>query len=193
MATPITALEIAERADLLESTLELLDKDQRPTLLLDWLLDEERYMDAIRFMSHGLPARYAIWWACLGLLLADQPAFSEAEEKVLAGCARWVIEPADEHRTAVNQAGATLKSGRPVHLLSLALGAADESAPSKTCGDCVAGALINAALRGKPEQTGPKYHMFLALAVAILQGKYLWPELKPASGRPGVPKTAVAH
>jgi hypothetical protein len=175
------ALEIALLANFPEETTDLLDKGQRPLLVLDWLLAEEKYVDAIRFLSQGLPHREAIWWACLCVQLAGLPPFTEAERATLAACVRWVLEPADDLRRRAYEASSDVKEGRPVRMLAQAVfqsggsllppGQPEYLPQPNACGNSVTGTVVNAALKGKTGSLVERYRLFLAVAIALLQSQ----------------------
>ena len=76
----------------LKKTLEPLS----PHEVIESLRAQKLYIDLINFISHGLPVREGIWWACLALDLRSD-IWSPEENRALEECKRWVTEP-DEHK-----------------------------------------------------------------------------------------------
>ncbi|WP_220495571.1 DUF6931 family protein [Oceanospirillum sediminis] len=67
-----------------------------PHEVIEYLAEQKLYIDLINFISHGLPVREGIWWACLAMDLRHD-TWGADEQKALAECKRWVTEP-DEHK-----------------------------------------------------------------------------------------------
>jgi len=76
----------------LKKTLEPLS----PHEVIESLRAQKLYIDLINFISHGLPVREGIWWACLALDLR-RDIWNQEENRALEECKRWVTEP-DEHK-----------------------------------------------------------------------------------------------
>ncbi|HEY5603542.1 MAG TPA: Twin-arginine translocation pathway signal [Gammaproteobacteria bacterium] len=91
------AIDIVRHYELEKESRALLTEDQRPSEFLDTLIKNELYYDAVTFLAHSLPAREAVWWACVccryfleGSDVKYQLALNAAEA--------WVYDPSEQNR-----------------------------------------------------------------------------------------------
>lgn len=137
-------------------------------------------LEAVRLLSHALPGREAVWWACMcaqHTAPADLPApdghAREAAEK-------WVRQPAEPaRRQAMAHAHAT-GFGSPEAWAAVAVfwstgsmapeGQPDVPPPAHLAGTAVAGAVALASVRGDPKRREARLRRFLASGRNIAAG-----------------------
>jgi len=173
-----TASVIAPLADLEPPAAALLAPELTPAQFHERLVAQKLLLDAIRFLAQALPPREAVFWA---LQCARESGGKEASDgQLLAIAERWVKAPSDDG----GRAGFALaeKSGFTSAAAWVAVGcfwsgpslappsvAAVPPAPG-LAGKAASGAILLAAVSGKP-QDAPKLHVkFLALGEAIASG-----------------------
>jgi hypothetical protein len=162
----------------------LLRDESTPAAYLDLLMDQHLYTAAIRFLSHALPKHEAVGWACLclremgGERAGGGPVAAPAA--ALAATELWVREPNEDHRRACHAAAEQAGYGTPAGCAAAAaffsggsLGPAHlpEVPPGPTLtAQCVAGALMLAAVQREPEKSDEKYRTFLGHGIQIASG-----------------------
>ncbi|MGE3805324.1 MAG: hypothetical protein AB7K24_11685 [Gemmataceae bacterium] len=177
-----TAAEICARFRLKEPALALLSPEQTPSQFLARLLTERQWAAAIRLLAYALPKREAVWWGCVSLRLAAQTSAAQ-ELAALRAAVHWCVHPSDEHRYASQAASLALAHGEPARLVadaafksggSLAPPGARPMPPQPTMTARLVSAALLMAAAGKPADMVALYRQFLALGIAIAQGKYSW-------------------
>ena len=91
------AAEIAENFELQDESRLLLTPEQTPAEFFQLLMSKEYFQDAVTFMAHALPAREAVWWACI----CARYHLENAEVKYQLGqkaAESWVYEPSEKNR-----------------------------------------------------------------------------------------------
>ncbi len=90
-------------SDLLEpdaldaSALQLLQPDMRPEAFIEALSQAEKWPEAIKVMARTLPAREAVWWACV-CTRQTESLTDEQDTKALEAAEEWVYKPTEENR-----------------------------------------------------------------------------------------------
>jgi hypothetical protein len=165
----------------------LLHDEATPAAYFDLLMDQRRFAAAIRFLCHALPKREAVGWACLCLRATGGPHAGEAPAAALSAALSaaelWVREPNEDHRRACHAAAEQAGYGTPAGCLaaaaffsggSLAPAHVPEVPPGPTLtAQCVAGALMLAAVQREPERIDEKYRAFLGQGIQIASGTRL--------------------
>jgi hypothetical protein len=64
------------------------------------LVEKKRYVDAIDFMAHALPARQGIWWGCLCMQHALGENLAPPDKAAATAAVQWVLQPTEENRAA---------------------------------------------------------------------------------------------
>lgn len=174
------ALLICQDIDLGKEATQLLTSDPSPAEFLNSLIDQQFYIDAIKFMARALPKREAAWWACLsvrGTLNADsKPVHASA----LTAAETWVFKPTEANRRQANAAAQAAGFDNPTAWAAMAVFWSEGSmAPENgtvvppaenLTAKAVAGAVMLAALQTQPEKAREKYVFFLEQAVDIANG-----------------------
>ncbi|QDU59349.1 hypothetical protein Pan216_01770 [Planctomycetes bacterium Pan216] len=101
-----TADHVLERefTKLCDAARELLRPEMSYGAYLKALLHAEFLEDGLDFVGHALPLRHAVWWGCccIGKVMPpDEPG--EKDRQVFGATFRWVVEPTEEHRAAIQR------------------------------------------------------------------------------------------
>jgi hypothetical protein len=137
--------------------------------------------EAARLAAHALPKREAVWWACMCARAVPDAAVTPGDMAALAAAEHWVRKPGEEalRRAAME---AAQKTGFRTPEAWAAVGAfwsggsmAPEGQPAvppaeHLTGVAIAGAIVLAAVRGKPERAAARFERFLAAAREIAAG-----------------------
>ena len=147
---------------------------------LEALVAAARMPDAMRLIAHALPKREVVWWACMCARGVPDPALSPPDSEALAAAESWVRKPDEASRRAAMAAAQA--SGFRSPEAWAAVGAfwsggsmAPEGQPvvppaDHLTGVAVAGGIIMAALRHKPELAAARFGRFLESARDIASG-----------------------
>lgn len=159
---------------------ELLAGKPDAASALDALVAAERLPDAMRLIAHALPKREVVWWACMCARAVPDPALPEPDAAALVAAEAWVRKPDEASRRAAMEAAQ--KCGFRTPEAWAAVGAfwsggsmAPEGQPvvppaDHLTGVAVAGGIIMAALRHKPELAPARFARFLESARDIAAG-----------------------
>lgn len=178
------AAEICARFELGDAARALVKPGQTPAQFLDQLLDKQLSTDAVKFLSHALPKRESVWWACSCVKLAATASADPKSTAALRAAEKWVADPTEENRQAAMPAAEAARFGTPAGCAALAvffsggsLGPSNVAAipPAETLtGDAVSGAIMMAAVIDPPQKAPERYRSFLNRGVEIANGKSLW-------------------
>ena len=147
---------------------------------LEALVAAERLPDAMRLIAHALPKREVVWWACMCARAVPDPALLPTDAEALTAAETWVRKPDEASRRAAMVAAQA--SGFRSPEAWAAVGAfwsggsmAPEGQPvvppaDHLTGVAVAGGIIMAALRHKPELAPARFGRFLESARDIAVG-----------------------
>ena len=186
------AAEVCERFELEKEARPLLAPDATPRSFLDALRAAGQHQTAACFLAHALPAREAIWWACLCVTHAQGASPSPAEADAVKLATAWVLEPTEEYRRPVEAAAsAPALSGTAAEFLALAVSWTGGSLapivpdvpplppgpylPAKGVNGAV---LLAAALVGTPVFS-EAMRLYVDLGVGVAEGRTPWPDVKP--------------
>ncbi len=67
-------------------------------VILGKLAEKEAWVDVLRLLSIALPAREAVWWACIA---AKDVTDADKPTQCVKAAEAWVFDPSDENREAV--------------------------------------------------------------------------------------------
>ena len=147
---------------------------------VDCLAAAGRMPDALRLIAHALPKREAVWWACMCARAVPLVTPNSLDAEALAAAERWVRRP-DEASRREAMAAAQASGCRSPEAWA-AVGAfwsggsmAPEGQPEvppadNLTGVAIAGAIILAATRSKPERGPERLVRFLEAARDIATG-----------------------
>jgi hypothetical protein len=144
------------------------------------LAEAGRMPEAVRLAAHALPKREAVWWACMCARAVPDPALPPADVVALDAAERWVRRPEEATRRGAETA-AQKTQFRSAEAWA-AMGAfwsggsmAPEGQPvvppaEHLTGVAVAGAVVLAAVRLKPDRQERRFLRFLDSARDIAAG-----------------------
>lgn len=147
---------------------------------IERLVAAGRMPEAVRLTAHALPKREAVWWACMCARAVPDPALPPADIVALDAAERWVRRPDEAARRGAETA-AQKTQFRSAEAWA-AMGAfwsggsmAPEGQPvvppaEHLTGVAVAGAVVLAAVRIKPERQEARFLRFLDSARDIAAG-----------------------
>ncbi len=153
--------------------------------LIESLVVEEKFLDALRIRAYLLPKRDAVWWGCLCVRdELDEPLEPE-QELAVAAAESWVTDPTEELRREAESKSNDVGSKGAGGLLALSafwcegtIGPADgPEIPGDDRLVCqgVAAALITAAYLGDAKKANNRLTAFLKKGQAVADGEYQLP------------------
>jgi hypothetical protein len=98
--TAASAAEVCGNFDLDKEAKALLRDPMNPREFVAALIEKKRFVDAIEFMSHALPAREGIWWGCLCMQHALGDNLAPPDRAAATAAVQWVMQPTEENRIA---------------------------------------------------------------------------------------------
>jgi hypothetical protein len=160
-----TASEVCARLYLDKAVLALLQPAMSPREFVDALVDNKKYLPAIDFIAHALPAREAIWWGCLSLQRTSGDKLEPWERRGLRLTVQWVLQPSEFNRAATKQP-------------------ADVLGPASAAGNLAAAASQTGGSVGPPQGPPIPPSPFaparaVAIAVKVASTKCAPPEIQP--------------
>lgn len=181
---PKTAAEVCQRFNPSDETKSLLREGVTPREFLNTLIEKQHFQDACRFLSHSIPKREAVWWACLcGRLVngANPPPEVAAAQQAAE---KWVVETSEENRRAAMPAAEAAQFKTVAGCAALAAffsggSLAPPNVPVVPPGEwltsqVVAGAVMIAAVQTEPEKAPEKYRKYLSLGMEVANGQQRW-------------------
>lgn len=136
--------------------------------------------EAARLAAHALPKREAVWWACMCARALPDPALAPEDLAALEAAERWVRRPDEKARRACMEAAQATKFQSPEAWAavgsfwsggSMAPEGQPEVPPAEhLTGVAVAGSVVLAAVRQKPERAPDRFARFLMAARDIAGG-----------------------
>lgn len=113
--TQMPAVEAAARCELSSASPEAVTAESTVLQLVEVLIAQELYDDAIRIWAASFPPRQAIWWSSLCVWEAYRDATSSAADEGFRCLVEWIEEPSDSRRrvapTLVKPVGAATPLG----------------------------------------------------------------------------------
>ncbi len=92
------AKNVTKHFELNDVGINLLKDDLETTEFLDLLISNESYSDAINLLSHSLPKREAVWWACICAKQNAEQLNNELYDETLKIAEKWVYDPSEKNR-----------------------------------------------------------------------------------------------
>ena len=165
-------LELLTRAQVKLKTKVDLPKEAPAADYLPLLDKEEAQLDIMMALCHALPPRQSVWWACLATRHDMDPEEADASHPIKAA-ENWVYQPGEKNKKIAEKVFLRSAGDDPARLCVMAALYGDGKvdlgddqkidAPPGVSGNCVYGALLNAA--GAAEEGLEERAQFL-----ILQG-----------------------
>jgi len=92
------AKDLVKHYELEDDAKELFKDSLKTTDFLDVLMSNELYMDAITLLSHSLPKREAVWWACICAKKHQEEVNDELFSQTIVAAEKWVYDPSEKNR-----------------------------------------------------------------------------------------------
>lgn len=163
-----------------EPALKCLDSDPVPADFLKALIEQEFYVDAVRFLARALPKREATWWACLCARSVLAKDARPEQIKAVETAEQWVYKPTELNRRSNDAAAQAATFDSPAAWAAMAAfwsggSMAPEDAPAVPSAEnltakAAAGAVMLAAVLNQPEKAQEKYRFFLEQGIDIANG-----------------------
>ena len=137
--------------------------------------------EAARLAAHALPKREAVWWACMCARAVPDAAVTPLDLAALAAAEHWVRKPGEEALRRACMEAAQKTAFRTPEAWA-AVGAfwsggsmAPEGQPVVPPGEhltgvAIAGGIVLAAVRNRPERAAARFARFLSAAREIAAG-----------------------
>jgi hypothetical protein len=163
---------------------ELLRSGQSPQQFYERLRDHDYLPEARRVLTHALPKRRALWWACICAAHAQPVKPAPLGDAVIAAVTRFVLDPSDERRRATLPLGKaagfqTLPGNLAMAAFFSGGSVSDPGLPPVAPRPFVTGRLTSvtiylAAVRRNPARYKDVLRQYLDLGLAIARGQHLW-------------------
>ena len=147
---------------------------------LTTLTAAEKMAEALRLAAHALPKREAVWWACMCARAVPDPAIKPEDMAALEAAELWVRRPEEANRRAAMDAAQKTAFRSPEAWAAVgAFWSGGSMAPPDAppvppaehqTGLAVAGAVMIAGVRTRPERSKDRYARFIAAARDIAAG-----------------------
>lgn len=145
---------------------------------LERLENGGRLRQAVRLVAHALPAREAVWWACMCGRHSAPADLHEDDRQALDAAEAWVRRPSDETRQAAAGRAEAAGTKSPEIWAATAVAWSGAAPPDpqrrvpsrKVAGTAVASAVIQASLRTAPKRSRMRLERFLESAHDIASG-----------------------
>lgn len=177
--------DVGPHCELSAAARALLDQHATPESYLQALRESGSQVDALSFLAHWLPKREAVWWGCLCVWHMSRPELAEASRAALAAVVRWVQEPIEPRRRAIERLTET--AGGTHSVCGCLAYAAMFSGGSLTpeglpvvppapylTAYTLANMFVLAAAQVDPLRPTWLYAQFLDLGLEVLHGKHHW-------------------
>jgi hypothetical protein len=179
LATPLAPL--LERLQLQGEAAKLLEGLQTAAEGVERLAAKGLNDEAVHLSAHALPKREAVWWACMCAQAVPDPALPAADTAARVAAEAWVRQPSDDalRRTAWDAVQATAFQSPEALAAAAAFFSGSSLSPAgqpavppgdDLTGRTVAGAVLLASVRGRPERAQARLTRFLAAARDIAAG-----------------------
>ena len=179
--TASSAQDITQHFELQEESQSLLSAEQTPAEFFQILLDNGHYHDAITFLAHAIPAREAVWWACLCARYHLDNS-DEQYQQALTAAETWVRKPTEENRRSAEKEAEAGNYDSPASWAAAAafwsggsIAPVDEPAMEPSAhlyAHAVAGAIVMSAGLGMPAEKDVKkrYQNYLKHGINVANG-----------------------
>lgn len=148
--------------------------------LLERLLAGGFLAEATRVVAHALPAREAVWWACMCARHTAPDSLAAPDRAAVEAAEQWVRRPGEELRRRAFDVAQASGFRQPEAWAAVAAfwsgdsispaGQPAVAPPVGAAGLAVAGAVALAAVRGEPQRQTDRLRRFLDSARDIAAG-----------------------
>jgi hypothetical protein len=178
------AAEVCRRYESSPTARSLLRSGQSPQAFFDVLMQQELYDDAVAFLARLLTKPQAVWWGCLCAWDAARPNPSSAVQAALHATLRWLQQPTEEHRRAVEQVARKVGLAKPAGAVAQAAvyaqgsmsppGLPEVAPPEDLTALTIAGAVCLSAADLTIAGETNAYRQLLRFGLEVAAGKNRW-------------------
>jgi len=158
-----------------------LEAESDPVAYLNALMEQNLYVDAVRFLARALPKREATWWACLSARCTVNEKSPPELITALTAAEAWVFSPTEPNRRKSHTAAQAANFDNAASWAAMAAfwsegNMAPEDVPAvvpppdNLSSKAVAGAVMLSAVQTQPEKADEKYVFFIEQAIDIANG-----------------------
>lgn len=150
-------------------------------ILIDKLVAEEKFQDAIKLRAYLLDKRQAVWWGCFCCREELDGRLPSEQVEAVDAAALWVEDPSESNRRAAETKAAELNYSGPGATLGLSAfwsngslapeGSPDVDPDERLTAQGVTAALIAAAYLADPIKAPDRFRTFLEHGKDIAVGK----------------------
>ena len=116
-----TARELMIQFEPSDEALPLLDERLSALDLVNRLVENSCYADAVKCVALLLPNREAVWWACLAVKDSWLKP-SRGEQLAIESAERWAIKPSEQSRQQAQQAAEKIGNSKAAAWPAMAVG-----------------------------------------------------------------------
>ena len=166
------AKEICARCSLPVAVSTLLKDDMTPAEFIAALLAGKQYVAGIDFMAHALPAREAVWWACLAIQQAFGDSLAGPEKEACRAAVQWVLKPTGENQLMARVPGEAAGPASAAGAAAIAASIGGTPGPF-TSAKAVSNAVKLASIKSSPAKIADTQRVLIGLAIGIAEGRYM--------------------
>lgn len=167
-----TAAEVCANFHLDSNAKKLLRDGISPGEFVTALIEKRNLITAIDFLAHALPPREGIWWACLCAEHALGENWTAPDKAAATAAVTWVMQPAEENRTAAEAPAAACDPLSPAGSIALAA-SQTTSGPPFIWAKEIARAVVLATIKAPPANIVKMQKCYVDLGLEIAQGKLI--------------------
>ncbi|MGH6990554.1 MAG: DUF6931 family protein [Stellaceae bacterium] len=174
------ASELCDLVTISDEGLMLVRPDMAAAAFFDALGRKNLLLDAIRFLAAALPAREAVWWACVCAQETLPGDAAPALKAALVAAESWVYRPDEETRRAAKTAAdaAGLHSAASWAAMAAFWSGGSIVAPETPAVEphgrllpaAAGGAVMLAGVQSEPQRADQHHRRFLAAGIDIANG-----------------------
>lgn len=174
------AAPVAAAAQLDQEALALLAEGMGPVDYLKALFQQDRLMDAVKFLAQALPPADAIRWAAVWLRQNPEAVKTAEQAHAARTVEAWLADPSEANRRAAHEAAGAAGLNSAAGCLAMAAfmsqgSVAPPEAPPVEMNPAyaarlAAGVILIATLAAEPEKAQQKFREALKAGVAIANG-----------------------
>ena len=174
-----SAGELLQHFELSEEGESVAVLEEAPLQVMNKLIEQENFHDAVTMLAHALPKREAVWWACLAAKKTMDTSV-ELNNAAVAAAEIWVREPTEAHRQTARKLGERAKNKTAAGWVATAASwctgnMLDEGdivvpPPDFLYAHAVAASITLAAVDAGPESMSDSYRYFLRQGFDLANG-----------------------
>lgn len=180
----LSATDVLARYPAGDALIDRAATNEDPLQLLDWLVTQEKFAEAIDFLCYWMPPQYVVWWGCLCIWEIERDTDSPAVETAMHLIIQWLQNPAEAERLELSQIDHLLPPEHPARFLANAakfsggsMVAADlpPLSPPKYLFCRLGGAAIKlVGAKGQPADYVSTHKQIMQFGLEVLRGVNRW-------------------